>query len=88
MGRHSRKAPAPVRPQPEPEAPLPPYEPQGYAADPYGDGLYAPGPYEPAPARHPRPPQGGTRPSAEPTVVHEGYASPRGPRPVGHPEHR
>ncbi|AZM91038.1 MULTISPECIES: DUF3152 domain-containing protein [Streptomyces] len=88
MGRHSRKAPAPVRPLPEPEAPLPPYEPQGYAADPYGDGLYAPGPYEPAPARHPRPPQGGTRPSAEPTVVHEGYASPRGPRPVGHPEHR
>ncbi|MDK9501078.1 DUF3152 domain-containing protein [Streptomyces katrae] len=86
MGRHSRKAPAPVRPQPEPGAPRPPYEPQGYAADPYGDGLYAPDPYEPAPAPYSGPPQGG--PSVEPTVVHQGYAPPRGARPVGHPEHR
>ncbi|EFL17449.1 DUF3152 domain-containing protein [Streptomyces sp. C] len=95
MGRHSRKAPAPVRPQPEPEAryePQPPYEPQGYAADPYGDGLYAPDPYEPAPAPYPGSPQGGTRPSVEPTVVHQGYVPPHGARPVGrpvgHPEHR
>ncbi|MFE1556037.1 DUF3152 domain-containing protein [Streptomyces sp. NPDC058734] len=89
MGRHSRKAPAPVRPQPEPEAPQAPYEPQEYAADPYyGDGLYAPDPYEPAPAPYAGPQPGGTGPYAEPTVVHQGYAPPRGARPAGHPEHR
>ncbi|MFF5702117.1 DUF3152 domain-containing protein [Streptomyces sp. NPDC012794] len=59
MGRHSRKASAPVRPPAEPGQPTAAYEPQGYAAGrhaagPHPDGLYTPEPYEPeAPAHRP-----------------------------------
>ncbi|MFF4577336.1 DUF3152 domain-containing protein [Streptomyces sp. NPDC001389] len=97
MGRHSRKAPAPARPQPAP-APSPrgPGPDGPYATDPHAADPYPPqarpqpqaGPHEPAPqAPAGQGEPGGRRRSAEPAVVHQGYAPPAA-RPGGHPEQR
>ncbi|MEW1636209.1 DUF3152 domain-containing protein [Streptomyces sp. NPDC093801] len=103
MGRHSRKAPAPARPQPAPApSPHGPGPDGPYATGPYAPDPYPPQarpqqqaqpqsqarPHEPAPqapAGHGEP--GGRRRSAEPAVVHQGYAPPPA-RPGGHPEQR
>ncbi|MEU8435044.1 DUF3152 domain-containing protein [Streptomyces sp. NPDC029216] len=92
MGRHSRKAPAPAparqtaAPAPSPYGPGPDglYEPDPYPADPYEpqpSGLRA---HEQGPSDGYGEPRGHRR-SAEPPVVHQGYAPPPA-RPGGHPE--
>ncbi|MFD9380882.1 DUF3152 domain-containing protein [Streptomyces sp. NPDC059999] len=106
MGRHSRKDSAPERPGPPAEpTPFEAFDPPGVFGDsgPFEDpalldepGVF--GPYEaPAPRRTPPPfvARAGAGPAGrapEPTVAHQGFASPapQAPqaRPAGHPEQR